>query len=97
MAIAAAMLVLLVFVARERQTETSLGLVGLARLLSNFLAQHSGVVPREAQIGIRRIAAERAKRSSATGVIKQKDVSFLALNQREYIQIFRHSGVPPFH
>ena len=65
-------------------------------LLSDFLAEHGGVVPAKAQFRVRRIAAEHAECFGAAGIVEQKDVPFRPLDQRQYIDVLlRHVRVAP--
>ena len=58
--------------------------------LANLLAQHGGVVPAEAQLRIRGMPAEHAKRFSALRIVVEKDVAFFALDEGEHVDVVVH-------
>lgn len=81
----------------ERQFETTLAFLFLSICrLANFLAEDSRVVPGETQIRVRGVSTEGAKRLGSFRIIIEKDVSFFAFDECQYIDVLRHLGGPPF-
>ncbi len=62
----------------------------LAFFLSNLLAQHSGVVPAEAELRIRSMTTEHPQRFGALRIVVQEDVAFLAFDQGEHVDVVVH-------
>src|SRR4029079_19202207 len=58
--------------------------------LANLLAQHSGVVPAEAQLRIRCVTTEHPQRLGALRIVVQKDVAFFAFDQGEHVDVVVH-------
>src|SRR5579872_7016198 len=61
---------------RAGRADRRFALRRLAVLTADFLAQHRGVIPREAQLGIAREAAQRLHQRRCALVVIQKDVPF---------------------
>ncbi len=64
--------------------------------LANLLAQHSGIVPAEAQLRIRGVTTEHPQRFGALRIVVQEDVPFLAFDQGEYVDVVVHFAKTPF-
>jgi len=64
------------------------------RRLPNSLAQHRRVIPAKAQLGVAGKTAERFQRVRLVIVVIQKDVAFLAFDQRQHIDVLRHACSP---
>ena len=74
-------------VGRQRQSESCCRLFDFRRYLANLLAEHSGIVPAEAEFGIRGVTTERAKHFAAVIVVEQKDVTLFAFDEGQYIYV----------
>lgn len=83
------------FVRGKRHLKTSAVVARLGFGIADFLAQHGGVVPTEAELWIGSVAAQGPECFRAVGVIEQEDVTLFAFDQCQYIYILRHVGGSP--
>ena len=62
--------------------------------LADPLAEDGGVIPTEAQFGVRSKAAERAEGFRLSLVVVEKNVPLFALYHRQHIDVMRHGAMP---
>jgi hypothetical protein len=55
--------------------------------LPDLLTKHGCVVPSERELRIRGVSPERPQRFAAILIREQKDVSFFALHEGEYVNV----------
>jgi hypothetical protein len=63
---------------------------GLLRRLTDFLAEHGSVVPREAQFGVRGISPQYPQGFRPTCVVVEENVSLSTFHQRQNIDVLLH-------
>src|SRR5208282_1022694 len=78
----------------QRHAESRIRPVALA-FLANLLAEHSRIVPGEAQVRVGGIAAQGPQGLRPAGIVVQKNVAFLALDQGQHIDVLTHCRSNP--
>src|SRR5580698_428695 len=60
--------------------------------LTNLLAQHGSVIPREAQLRIRCVTTQGPQRFRSAGIVIEENVSLFAFDQGQNINVLIHDG-----
>ena len=80
-------------IAAQRQTETRFRLLRFRRGLPYLLAQYGRVIPAEAEVGVRGVAAQGAQCFGTIVVVEQEDVTFGSFDQGQHIDVLTHVGL----
>ena len=86
------LLVGLEIIRRQGECEPRLHIRSSGRDFADLLAQHGGVIPGEAELGVRCESPQHAKSFGAVVVIEEEDISFFPFHECQHIDVSRHDS-----